>query len=247
MHRAIRSVSGFVLSARAQHTTCLQMCVQMSINWDRVPSSILVCEQGGRIKFVNASFVQKVMNFPSITALSLWDIVRDEDVAKVRSALAAAVQDGGLQAVVFDLLLLQRNGSLPQLHECEAHVQADGDDLVLSIILLSPLDKQRAVDAQVTGTLDYLMHAPTPLQMVSTSGQVLWANEALLGQLECSPREYIGKHMHEFTAAPVSELQGKLLHSSDLLSTKKSGESASVPVDATLLVNRRCKQRSSAR
>jgi hypothetical protein len=220
----------------------------MAFNWGKVPSSILVCEQAGRIKFVNASFVEKVMDYPCMTSLSLWDIVRDEDVAKARSALtAAAAQGGGLQVVVFELLRLQQNGSLPQLRCCEAHMQADDDDIVLSI-LLCPLDEQRVAEAQVTDALNYLSHAPTPLQMVSSSGQVLWANKAQLGQLECSPQEYIGKHRHEFTAGPVSELQGKLLHSSDVLSTQKSDKrAAAVPVDAAQPVDRSCKQRSSAR
>jgi hypothetical protein len=227
----------------------------MGMNWDRVPSSILVCEQSVRIKLVNSSFVQKVMDYPSITSLLLWEIVADEDVAKLRTALTTVAQDGDLQVVTFDLLLLQRNGFFPQLRSCEAHVQADGDVLVLSI-LLSPVNKRTAKAAQVTEALDYLMHAPAPLQMMSTSGQVLWANSALLAQLECTPQEYIGKHVQESTAAPFSDpdselqalkLRQALQDSSDLLLTKTSGESAAASVDATIPVDRRCRQRGSAR
>jgi PAS domain-containing protein len=226
----------------------------MTINWDRVPSSILVCEQGGRIKLVNASFVQNIMDFPSLTSLLLWDVVLDEDVAQLRTALAAATQDGGLQVVVFDVLLFQRNGVFPQLRSCEAHVQADGDDFVLSM-LLSPVKKQKAMAMQIKEALDYLVHSPAPLQLVSPSGHILWANKALLNLLEYTPQEYIGKHVQVFaTAAQRADIKAQgwqpqlaLQYSSDLLYTKKSGERVAVPVDATLHVDRHFKQRNSAR
>jgi PAS domain-containing protein len=231
----------------------------MTIDWDRVPSSIMVCEPGGRIKLVNACFVQKIMDVRNVTALMLWDIVRDEDVAKVRSALEAAAQGGGLRVVVFGLLLLQRNGFFPQLRECEAHVQADGDDLVVLSILLSPLKKRAAIASQLKHALDYLVLAPAPLQLVSPSGHILWANKALLTQLEYTPQEYIGNHVQEFTAAVPTELCSKaqasqpkqeLQHSSnlsDLMCANKTGKTVAISVDATLHVDRHFTQRSDSR
>jgi PAS domain-containing protein len=238
-------------------SSTFRACLQMSIDWDRVPSSIMVCEQDGRIKLVNACFTQKIMDVPNLTSLLLWDIVRDDDVAKVRSALATAAQDGGLQGVVFELLLLQRNG-FPCLTECEAHVQADGHELVLSI-LLSPLKKQAAIATQVKQAVDFLVLAPAPLQLVSPSGHILWANEALLTQLEYTPQEYIGKHVQEFTAAVQSGQRSKALASqpkqalqhssdlSDLMRANKTGKTVAIPVDATLHVDRGSGQHDSTR
>jgi hypothetical protein len=230
---------------------------QKIMDWSKVPSSIMVCEKEGRIKLVNACFVQQIMGVPNLTSLLLWDIVRDEDVAKVSSALAAAAHDGQLHTVNFQMLILTLD-KFPLHRECEANVIADSGDLVLSLVL-SPLKKRAAIAMQVRQALDFLVLAPAPLQLVSPSGHILWANEALLTQLECTPQEYVGKHVQEFTAAVPSELRSKALASqpkqalqhssglSDLMCANKTGKTVAIPVDATLHVDRGSGQHDSTR
>jgi PAS domain-containing protein len=216
----------------------------MRLLWDRAPGSLLRCSTQGRIIYVNACFLQKIMNIPNLTSLMLWDLVEGGDVPQVRSALLAAAHDGQLHTVNFQMLLLTLD-KFPLHRECEANVIADSGDLVLSLVL-SP-QKRTDASEQVAEVLDYMVHAPIPLQMLSSFGHILWANKALLAMLEYTFEEYIGKHMTEFCTMPVPELHSKLeamekglvLHNYQMYFVKKSGETVPILIDASLQMDKR--------
>lgn len=185
------------------------------------------------------------MNVPNLSSLNLFDLVESEDVTKVRSALTAAAHDGQLYTVVFSLLVLTLD-KFPLHRKCEANVIADSGDLVLSIVL-SPQKRRDAASEQVAEVLNYMVHAPIPLQMLSSVGHILWANKALLALLEYTFDEYIGKYMTEFCTMPVHELHSKLeamekglvLHNYEMHFVKKSGETVPILIDASLQMDKR--------
>eukprot|EP00953_Heterococcus_sp_UTEX-ZZ885_P018762 10479-Heterococcus_DN1.PRE.1 len=185
--------------------------------WDRVPSSIIVCEGvGGRITTVNKLFRQRVFNFPTIAHVHFIELVRDSEADAVKSVLARAMLDGQLHTVSFGLLVLDCTNSFPKHVPCTAQITADGDDLVISVVL----HKCGLMTCQIDDTArDFLANAPTPLHRIGklqleqaahsihrATGQVMWANKFELNMMEYTESEYIGMPIANFLVMPPEVL-----------------------------------------
>jgi CheY-like chemotaxis protein/signal transduction histidine kinase len=133
--------------------------------WDKVPSAILVCKGiDCRITTVNEIFRKRVFDYPAIEHVHFMELVRDSEAEAVKVVLASAISDGQLHTVSFALLILDCTDQFPKHVSCDAQITADGDALIISVVLHN-----------CGGTLcqyddiarDFIADAPTPLHRIS--------------------------------------------------------------------------------
>jgi hypothetical protein len=135
--------------------------------WDRVPSSILVCEGvGGRITEVNKLFRERVFNYPSVRSLHFMELVRVADAKRVKTTLARALLGGQLQTVSFGLLILDCTNKFPRHIPCDAQVTADSDGEQLIISMCTRQHRGKGIHCEGATALDFVSSAPIPMHWI---------------------------------------------------------------------------------
>jgi hypothetical protein len=143
--------------------------MQTRTMWDRVPSSIIVCEGvGGRITTVNKLFRQRVFNYPAIAHVHFMELVRVADAKRVKTTLARALLDGQLHTVSFGLLVLDCTNQFPQHVPCDAQITADSDGEQLVISVCTRPHRGKDINCAGATALDFVSTAPIPLHWIGT-------------------------------------------------------------------------------
>jgi hypothetical protein len=141
--------------------------------WDRVPSSIVVCEGvGGRITTVNKLFRQRVFNYPAIAHVHFMELVRVADAKRVKTTLARALLDGQLHTVSFGLLILDCTNQFPKHIPCDAQITADSDGEQLVISICTRPHRGKDINCAGATALDFVSTAPIPLHWIGKCSQL---------------------------------------------------------------------------